>query len=118
MRSRSLLCCAFLALSAVGSGCATSNVEVHPLGRDEAVAREAIEGYVKKGETALPELRELAKSDDPLVRRRAKTALGRITGQWGEDGKIVWQRSVAEAAGGDKPLMVLHLFGKFDEEFC
>ena len=54
--------------------------------------------------------------------RRAKTAIGRITGQWGSDGRVAWKRSVAEAVasatGKDRPLLVLHLFGSFDQELC
>ena len=43
----------------------------------------------------------------------------RITGQWGGslDG-LRWRRSVAEATGQGKPILVLHLFGELDKEFC
>jgi len=88
------------------------------LAADEATAREAIAEFANRGEAALPELRTAAASEDPLVRRRAKTAIGRITGQWGSDRGLVWKRSVEEATGQAKPILVLHLFGKFDEEFC
>jgi hypothetical protein len=88
---------------------------------DEETAKEAIQQYVSMGETALPELRAALDDPDPLVRRRVKTALGRITGQWGSEGGIVWKRSLEEAVAsnpGNKPILVLQLFGKFDEEFC
>ncbi len=88
------------------------------LGADEATAREAIAEFANRGEAALPELRAAAAHEDPLVRRRAKTAIGRITGQWGSDRGLVWKRSLDEATGRGKPVMVLQLFGKFDEEFC
>lgn len=43
----------------------------------------------------------------------------RITGQWGGslDG-LRWRRSVADATGQGKPILVLHLFGELDKEFC
>ena len=92
----------------------------HPFeDRRDDVAREAIAAYVERGEVALPELAELAESDDMLVRARARTAIGKITGQWGSriDG-IHWKRSVEEAVNEERPLVVLQLFGNFDEEFC
>jgi hypothetical protein len=88
------------------------------LSGDEATAREAIAEFANRGESALPELRIAAAHEDPLVRRRAKTAIGRITGQWGSDRGLTWKRSLEEATGKGKPIMVLQLFGKFDEEFC
>jgi hypothetical protein len=46
-------------------------------------------------------------------------AMARITGQWGGAMEGVrWRRSVESAANDTKPLMVLHLFGRLDEEFC
>lgn len=91
---------------------------VDRLGADEATAREAIADFVNRGEAALPELRSAATHEDALIRRRAKTAIGRITGQWGSDHALMWKRSLDEATGKGKPVMVLQLFGKFDEEFC
>ncbi len=85
---------------------------------DEATAREAIHGLVQQGPDAIPELRLALQDKDPKVQRRARTALGRITGQWGSEDGLIWQRSVESAKNTDKPLMVLHLFGNFDEEFC
>ncbi|MGE3163290.1 MAG: hypothetical protein AB7O52_00105 [Planctomycetota bacterium] len=91
----------------------------HPFADDENVARLAIADYVSRGQESLPELRRLAASNDLRVRRRAMDALGRITGQWGSLGDgILWKRSVAEAVNSDRPLLVLHLFGEFDQEFC
>src|SRR5437773_2131040 len=57
--------------------------------------------------------------------KRADIERAQITGQWGGplDG-LRWRRSVESAvaeqvaAAKPKPLLVLHLFGKFDEEFC
>ena len=91
---------------------------IQRLGADEATAREAIAEFAKRGEAALPELKSAAAHEDPLVRRRAKTAIGRITGQWGSGGRLSWKRSLEEATGKGKPILVLQLFGKFDEEFC
>lgn len=52
--------------------------------------------------------------DKDQLRKLAKT-----TGQWGGDlNGLIWKRSVADAVNETKPLMVLHLFGKLDEEFC
>ena len=88
------------------------------LREDDATAREAIGEFARRGEAALPELRAAAGDPDPKFRRRVKTAIGRITGQWGDGSGLVWTRSHAEAVGKGKPILVLHLFGKFDEEFC
>ncbi|HEU4339905.1 MAG TPA: HEAT repeat domain-containing protein [Planctomycetota bacterium] len=99
------------------AGCSRSTA-IDRLGADEATAREAIAEFANRGEAALPELRVAAAHEDPLVRRRAKTAMGRITGQWGCDRGLVWKRSLEEATGKGKPILVLQLFGKFDEEFC
>ncbi len=85
---------------------------------DERTANEAIAQFVARGEAAIPELREGLGDSDPTVRRRARTGLARITGQWGSSDGIVWKRSMSEAVGKDRPILALHLFGKFDEEFC
>ncbi len=85
---------------------------------DPTIARQAISYYVEKGATVLPELREYAKSDDPRLRSRAKEAIGGITGHWGSDVDLIWKRKMAEAKGQGKPIMMLHLFGNLDEEFC
>jgi hypothetical protein len=98
-------------------GCARPTA-IDRLGGDEATAREAIAELANRGEAALPELRAAAAHEDPLVRRRAKTAIGRITGQWGSAAGLSWKRSLEEASGRGKPILVLQLFGKFDEEFC
>ena len=111
MRIASLLSLVFL------MSCSGSTI-VDRLGSDEATAREAIQTFVERGEAALHELNRHAKHEDPLVRRRAKTAIGFITGQWGSDTVLVWKRSVEEAIGKGRPILVLQLFGKFDQEFC
>ncbi len=85
---------------------------------DSDVANTAVREWAGKGEAALPELRKGLSSDSIKVRHYCQKALSMITGQWGGDGRLMWQRSVKDAKGGDKPLMVLHLFGKFDDEFC
>jgi hypothetical protein len=85
---------------------------------DDAKAREAIDGFVARGPAAIPDLKAAAEDADPTVRRRAKTALGRITGQWGSDGRFLWRRDLKDAVNQGKPILVLQLFGKFDEEFC
>ena len=78
----------------------------------------AVAAWAARGETALPELREGLASDSVSVQTGCRRAMALITGQWGGRGGLVWKRSLAEARGGEKPLMVLHLFGQFDEEFC
>lgn len=107
-----------VALSSLEASTSQESAAVERLGADEATADEAIRALVAEGEDAIPLLREALSHPDPLVRARAKEALGKITGQWGGGKGLVWKRSLKEAAGGEKPLMVLHLFGRFDEEFC
>ena len=86
---------------------------------DDGVLREEIQTYVDRGVGAIPDLRQRITSADPSERRCAKVALARITGQWGGDGNgILWKRSVDEAVGQEKPILVLQLFGHFDKEFC
>jgi hypothetical protein len=97
------------------AACSTSS---DPFKTDDATAREVINGYVARGTAAVPELKARLDDPDPIVRRRVKTALGRITGQWGGDGRVVWQRDFQAAVGKGKPVMLLQLFGKLDEEFC
>jgi len=106
---------ALLVLSACSAPKATP---ADALRGDDAKAREAIDAFVARGEAAIPELKLIADDTDPTVRRRAKTALGRITGQWGSDGKLIWRRDMKDAVNQGKPILVLQLFGKFDEEFC
>ena len=106
---------ALLVAASLSLGC-----QGHPLAteRDE-VAKQLIANYVERGAEALNELGALAGSENPLIRARAVEAIGRITGQWGSaaDG-IIWKRSVDDAINADRPLLVLQLFGKFNEEFC
>ena len=108
---------ATVVLTLLALGCSRPT-PIDRLAGDEATAREAIAEFANRGEAALPELRTAAAHEDPLVRRRAKTAIGRITGQWGSDPCLNWKRSLDQATGKGKPVMVLQLFGKFDEEFC
>jgi len=82
------------------------------------VARMAVSDWVQKGPDAIPELQAGMQTDSAKVKRYCMEALAKITGQWGWDDNLMWQRDVAEAGKLGKPLMVLHLFGNFDEEFC
>ncbi len=85
---------------------------------DEPTAEEAIRAFVARGEAALPDLKAATADADPLVRRRAKTAIGRITGQFGSETGLIWKRSMKDAVGHGKPIVLLHLFGELDKEFC
>lgn len=85
---------------------------------DEDAARQTMLELVARGPETLPQLEAALEDPDPLVKYRVRSTMGRITGQWGSDGRLLWKRSVAEAVNESKPLMVLHLFGNFDEEFC
>jgi len=91
----------------------------HPLAiADAQLGRQAIQSWIVKGPDALPELRSLAKSDDPRLATRAKEVIGGITGHWGSQVDLIWHRSLAEATGKKKPIILLQLFGNLDEEFC
>jgi hypothetical protein len=75
------------------------------------------------GKDAVPLLREAMASTDPAVSRRGLELMAKITGQWGSDGAgIAWKRSTAEAVEeatrSGKPILLLHIFGRLDEEFC
>ncbi len=108
------------ALGSAGAGCAAPPTALDRLREDDdAAVREATHELVARGEAALPLLRAELRDDDPRYRSRVKVAIGRITGQYGcpENG-IIWRRSVAEAVGRGRPILVLHLFGKLDQEFC
>lgn len=89
---------------------------------DKAVYSAALDSCVQHGIELLPTLRQWSASEDPRLKARARTGLGRITGQWGSQTDLVWERSldtaVKKAAPDNKPIMVLQLFGKLDEEFC
>ena len=87
-----------------------------PRGLDEAK-------ILEMGTDAIPLLREAMASEDSATSRRAMELMARITGQWGSDGAgIVWKRSMAEAVEAaketGKPIVMLHIFGNLDEEFC
>jgi hypothetical protein len=77
---------------------------------------------LKMGSKAIPLLREAMASDSKTLSRRALELMAKITGQWGSGGGILWKRSFAEAsleaAAAGRPILLMHLFGKFDEEFC
>lgn len=97
---------------------------------DAALANEAVAACAAKGTGFLPQLRKWAASDDPRLRLRARSAIGRITGQWGSQTDLVWGRNfeltvakTSAVAKRDpqkvgKPIMLLHLFGSLNEEYC
>ncbi|MFK7910299.1 MAG: hypothetical protein AB8F34_06810 [Akkermansiaceae bacterium] len=89
---------------------------------DKTIASGAIDTCVSQGKAMLPKLRKWAGAEDPRLKTRARTALGRITGQWGSQTDVIWKRSLADAVkestATGKPILMLHLFGKLDEEFC
>lgn len=85
---------------------------------DREVAQQAIAACVAKGADVLPVLRKWSASDDPRMRVRARSAIGQLTGQWGSQTDLVWGRSFEGAKGKGKPILLLQLFGKLDEEFC
>ena len=105
-----------LLLAAALAAC--SRAVPDPLAADDATADEVVRAYVARGAAAIPELKARIDDPNPVVRKRVKDALGRITGQWGSTGRLVWKRALAEATGQGKPILLLHLFGKFDEVFC
>ncbi len=100
------------------TACSVPTVRERLASPDDAVGREAVREYVARGEAAIPELRQALEDDGELARARAGSALGSITGQWCSDGSLVWRRSLEEALWQDRPILVLQLFGRFDEEFC
>jgi len=89
---------------------------------DKAVYIAALDSCFHEGQKLLSTLRQWFASDDPRLKACARTALGRITGQWASQIDLVWERSldtaVIKATQDNKPIMVLQLFGKLDEEFC
>ncbi len=85
---------------------------------DREVAMQAVAACAEKGAGILPRLREWSGSDDPRLRVRARMAIGQITGQWGSQTDLIWGRSFDKAKGQGKPIFLLQLFGKLDEEFC
>lgn len=80
------------------------------------------EAILKMGKDAVPMLREALASDSKKTSRRALELLAKITGQWGSGAGVFWKRSLAEALPESektgKPVLLLQLFGKLDEEFC
>lgn len=89
---------------------------------DSAIANAAIDSCVSDAKTMLPKLREWAGDPDPRLKVRARTALGRITGQWASQTDVIWKLSMADALVESKktgkPILMLHLFGRLNEEFC
>jgi len=89
---------------------------------DAAIANAAIDSCVSDPKALLPKLREWAGDPDPRLKVRARTAFGRITGQWGCQTDVMWKLSMkdalVESKKTGKPILMLHLFGKLNEEFC
>ncbi|NRA97719.1 MAG: hypothetical protein HRU14_16100 [Planctomycetes bacterium] len=57
-------------------------------------------------------------AQEPMDKEQLRK-IAQTTGQWGGDlNGLIWKRSVKAAVNETKPIMVLHLFGKLDEEFC
>jgi hypothetical protein len=83
---------------------------------------QAQEKLLQMGAEAVPVLRQALRSRDRVVSRRALELLARITGQWGSDGGILWKRSMkqaaAEAQASRRPVLLLQIFGRLDEELC
>lgn len=89
---------------------------------DASIAQAAIDTCTSKGKEMLPQLRKWASDDDPRLKLRARTALGRITGQFAAQTDLIWEldfdKAVEKAKAEKKPILMLHLFGKLNEEFC
>lgn len=97
---------------------------------DPALANEAVAACAAKGTAFLPQLRKWAANDDPRLRLRARSAIGRVTGQWGSQTDLVWGRDFKQATAQasalakknpdamGKPIMLLHLFGSLNKEYC
>ena len=101
---------------------ANTKIKEALMSADVSVASGGIDSCVSQGGAILPKLRKWAGDNDPRLKARARTALGRITGQWASQTDVIWKRSLAEAVkeskATGKPILMLHLFGKLDEEFC
>ena len=101
------------------AGCAADEKEPFEEFRgSEAAREEAVLTWAGKGEAAIPELKKGLADDSSNVKLGCRRALALITGQWGWDDGLMWERDIETAKKAGKPIMVLQLFGKFDEEFC
>lgn len=120
----------FLSLLAIGfsfllvntSSANLENIKSGLSSSDSKILSATLDTCSTKGKEILPQLRKWAVSDDPRLKANARTALGKITGQWASQNDLLWQtnfdQAVELAKKENKPIMLLHLFGRLDEEFC
>lgn len=80
---------------------------------------DSVRKLIDQGVGSLSELRRLAiASLDPEIVRLANEGLGQITGSWGSQVDLIWERSLNEAMNLDKPIVLLQLFGRLDDPVC
>ena len=83
-----------LSFAAILSGAMASDKILNGFtSNDDELVRQAMADASSKGAKFLPTLREWAKSDDPRLNLRARSCIGKITGHWGSETDLVWQRS-------------------------
>ncbi len=120
MKIKSLLMVALLSGQLFAGNIA--DIKAGLMSTDAEIATAAIDSCASDAKTFLPKLREWAGDPDPRLKVRARTALGRITGQWASQTDVIWKLSMkdalAESAKTGKPILMLHLFGNLNEEFC
>ena len=99
-----------------------ADIKTDLMNHDASIANAAVETCINNAEDMLPQLRKWATDNDPRLKLRARTALGRITGQFASQTDLMWEldfeQAVAKAKQANKPILLLHLFGKLNEEFC
>ena len=109
-------------LSAKLTADTTADIKAGLMSADSQIANAAIDSCASAPKALLPILREWAGDSDPRLKVRARTALGKITGQWASQTDVIWNLSMkealAESSQTGKPILMLHLFGNFNEEFC
>ena len=114
-----IIYCAFTLISTAMS---LADIKTDLMNQDASIANAAIETCINNQKEMLPQLRKWATDNDPRLKLRARTALGRITGQFASQTDLMWEldfdQAVAKAKQAKKPILLLHLFGKLNEEFC